>query len=341
MTGGWHDDPVDMMMWLTWRCECEPSPSSGTRKFSHLTSFDYDALRHGYWVLKSCWIPLQKHACFNAKSCLSMTTGWFAGHTWMTWPDGFVQEKAIPIFTWTSVCVCVYVTKGYFDTKKQCDVFKYILLQNRSHWIPIKCLAHRPISGSKPLQPAVSSECSRATDDPWPWWSDRCCSLEPSLHWIRVQRDSTDLGVCPCLGYRSMGENPDAPLKIKLARKWTFIRPNIVFECIWDFDPSQYCIICWENHLYMKTNGILLGFKWDVSPTQHDIWVCLKIRPLLYPPNHHKQMGKMMMNHWIWGNLVSDKSIWWWIERNGVEWNELNWMEWNELIDERTNAIHG
>lgn len=115
------------------------------------------------------------------------------------------------------LCVCVYVTKGYFDTKKQCDVFKYILLQNRSHWIPIKCLVHRPISGSKPLQPAVSSECSRATDDPWPWWSDRCCSLEPSLHWIRVQRDSTDLGVCPCLGYGSMGENPDAPLKIKLA----------------------------------------------------------------------------------------------------------------------------
>jgi hypothetical protein len=29
-----------------------------------------------------------------------------------------------------------------------------------------------------------------------------------------------------------MGENPDAPLKIKLARKWTFIRPNIVFEVL-------------------------------------------------------------------------------------------------------------
>jgi hypothetical protein len=35
MLGGWHEDVVDMMMWLTWWCECWPWPSSVTRKYSN------------------------------------------------------------------------------------------------------------------------------------------------------------------------------------------------------------------------------------------------------------------------------------------------------------------
>ena len=80
------------------------------------------------------------------------------------------------LYLYLHVRLCVYVTRGYFDTKKHVmclNIFCYRIDPTD------KCLVHRPVSGSRPLQPAVSSECSRATDDPWPRWSDRCCSLVP------------------------------------------------------------------------------------------------------------------------------------------------------------------
>ena len=38
----WHDDVVDMMMWLTWWCDSKLRESFVTRKFPNYTSFDND-----------------------------------------------------------------------------------------------------------------------------------------------------------------------------------------------------------------------------------------------------------------------------------------------------------
>ena len=42
----WHDDVVDMMMWLTWWCDSKLRESFVTRKFPNYTSFDNDE----YWI---------------------------------------------------------------------------------------------------------------------------------------------------------------------------------------------------------------------------------------------------------------------------------------------------
>jgi hypothetical protein len=77
----------------------------------------------------------------------------------------------------------------------------------------------------------------------------------------------------------------------------------------------------------MKTNGILLGFKWDVSPTRHDIWVCLKIRPL--PPKSPQTDGENDDESLNLGkpgfrqiHLMMNRKEW-----SGVERIELNGMK--------------